>query len=75
MPVTIAEIDRQLRAMRFQMFFQRGDQGAILRVDGADPAKVIIVRCHFFQSFTRMLRPSATFCKNGMTSSIASVAK
>ena len=39
MPIAIAPIDRQRRAVRLEFGAQRGDQGPILRVQGLTPPK------------------------------------
>ena len=58
MPVAIAPIDGQVRAVGFQFSAQGGDQRAVLVVDGALAAEAVIILGHLEHALARDV-PSA----------------
>ena len=53
MPVAIAPVDRQLRAVRGQLALERRDQLPVLLVDRADAAEVLVVLGDFEHPLAR----------------------
>src|SRR5690242_9939045 len=58
MPVAIAPIDRELWPVTLQFFFERGDQYAVLFVDGTLAAEVMVVLCNFEHPLARNIAPA-----------------
>jgi len=58
MPVPISPVDGQRRALRVEFAFQRGDQSAVLFVDGALAAKVVVVFRNFQHALPRHIFPA-----------------
>ena len=63
MPIAIAPVDRQIDTSRIQLFSQRSNQCAILRVDGADAAEMLIVFDHFHHPFAGHILASQNVLK------------
>ena len=72
MPIAIAPINRQRRAVGGQLRFERGDECPILVVDRTATAEVIIVLGHGKHPLGGTFLPRSTFSKNGNTCSGAS---
>lgn len=50
-PVAVAPVDRQVQAVVGEVLAQGVQQGAVLVVDGADPAEQEVVPAHFLEAF------------------------
>ena len=53
MPISITEVDRQLRSVLGQLFLEGFDESQILLVDRALPSVMIVVFGDFQQTFAR----------------------
>lgn len=57
-PVAVAPVDRQIQTVAREVLAQGVQQGAVLVVDGADPAEEEVVLPDFFQAFLGDAAPS-----------------
>src|SRR5262249_54371656 len=65
MPVAVAEIDRQFRALFAEEVLQGGLQGAVLGVEGADAAKMLIMLGDGQQTLARNIAPAKDVFQEG----------
>ncbi len=57
-PVAVAPVDRQVQAVVGEVLAQGVQQGAVLVIDGADPAELEVVLPDFLQAFLRDAPPA-----------------